>query len=56
MGKGVTDLVIGIPGLSDESLNEGIYDDLLIEQWVMLTEYLCEFHVGCLSGLPCGAD
>ena len=38
MGKGVTDLVIGIPGLSDEALNEGVYDDLLIEQGVVMTE------------------
>ena len=38
MGKGVTDLVIGIPGMSDEALNEGVYDDLLIEKGVVLTE------------------
>ena len=38
MGKGVTDLVIGILGLSDEALNEGVYDDLLIEQGAVLTE------------------
>ena len=38
MGKGVTDFVIGIPGLSSEALNEGVYDDLLIDQGVALTE------------------
>ena len=48
MGKGVTDLVIGILGLSDEALNEGVYDDLLIEQRVVVTEQLHDCHVGCL--------
>ena len=38
MGKGVIDLVIWILGLSDEALNEGVYDDLLIEQEVVLNE------------------
>ena len=38
MGKAATNLVIGILGLSDEALNEGVYDDLLIEQGVVLTE------------------
>ena len=48
IGKGVTDLVIGIPGLSDEALNEGVYDDLFIEKGVVLTKYLRDFHVSCL--------